>query len=248
MTFSDEILQAYLDGTLDGETCKALEAAVEADPALEHRLITLDPFGPALKEIFEPLPGEDRLGPLADPPKIETGQASPKYRPLALVAALAGLAAFGLTFWLTRPDALNWREQVAIYQALYSPETISQLDTAPDVLDAQFARAEAKLGRSLQREKLAELPGLELKRAQILSLGGTPLVQIVFADPEGLPIAFCILQGDALPGEKGVTRETLSGLATAHWGDGEYGYMLVGGNSDADLEQNLGALTGLFQS
>lgn len=245
MTFSDETLLAYLEGTLDETQSRAIEAAVEDDAELERRLMSLDPFAPMVEQVFARLPAE---APQIDLPEPVAPARSGGFLRLVAVAASTAIAAFALTFWTTRPADLGWAEQAAIYQSLYVPETIASLDNSNESLDMQFANAEEKLGRSLNRDTLEDLPGLELKRAQVLSFNGKPLIQIVFADDQGQPFAFCIIrQGPAAPNAE-VKQAVLSGLATATWAQDGFGYMLLGSNPQTDLDGELGVLTQTFSS
>lgn len=240
MKVSDDTLLAYLDGTLDEDQCRAIEAAVEGDAELEQRMMALDPIAPMVQQVFDKLPSDV---PVIDLP--EPARAGGVLR-LVAVAASAAIAAIALTFWATRPAPMGWAEQAAIYQSLYAPETIAALDSTPALLDAQFAQAEQRLGRSLNRETLEGLPGLELKRAQVLSFKGKPLIQIVFADEQGQPFAFCVIrQGPAAP-NRDVKHAVLSGLATATWAQDGYGYMVLGDGAQADLGGELDVLMQSF--
>ncbi len=243
MKFSDETLLAYLEGSLDEAEVHAIEAAVAEDTGLEARLMALDPFAPVVQQVFDDVP--------AEVPEIDLPAPTPqqyKSGPLRLLAVAASVAviAVSATFWVKRPKALGWAEQAAIYQSLYSAETIADLDNSPQKLDAQFAQAEAQLGRPLNREVLENLPGLDLKRTQVLSFKGKPLVQVVFADAQGNPFAFCVIrQGPNAP-SKAVNLAVLSGLSTATWAKDGYGYMLLGGDRETDLSGELHALTAAF--
>ncbi len=243
MKFSDETLLAYLEGSLSEAESRAIEDAVAEDSALETRLMALDPFAPIVQQVFKDVPVEapsvDLRAPTA--PQSNSG-------PLRLLAVAASVAviAVSATFWATRPEALGWAEQAAIYQSLYSPDTIANLDNSQQSLDAQFAQAEAKLGRSLNRDVLEKLPGLDLKRAQVLSFNGKPLVQVVFADAQGNPRAFCVIRQGAAAPSKDVNLAVLSGLATATWAKDGYGYMLLGGDAQTDLSGELDVLTEAF--
>ncbi|NOD88140.1 MULTISPECIES: hypothetical protein [unclassified Ruegeria] len=243
MKFSDETLLAYLEGTLDETQSRAIEAAVEEDSEFERRLMALDPFAPVIQKVFETLPAEAPKIELPEP--VEQAPGGGVLR-LFAVAASVGAAAVALTFWATRPADLGWAQQAAIYQSLYVPETIASLDSSEASLNKQFEMAEAELGRSLNRETLESLPGLELKRAQVLSFKGKPLIQVVFADEQGQPFAFCIIrQGpDAPPAE--IKQAVLSGLATATWAQDGYGYMLLGSSPQTDLQSELDVLTRTF--
>ena len=102
------------------------------------------------------------------------------------------------------------------------------------------------MGRSLNRDVLETLPGLDLKRAQVLSFKGKPLVQVVFADAQGNPVAFCVIRQGAGAPVKDVNLAVLSGLATATWANDGYGYMLLGGDAQTDLSGELSVLTEAF--
>ncbi len=243
MKFSDETLLAYLEGSLDEAEARAIENAVAEDSALEHRLMALDPFAQVVQQAFEGIPTE---APSIDLPIPSAQQSNAGPLRLLAVAASVAVIAASATFWATRPQALGWAEQAAIYQSLYSPDTIADLDNSQKTLDAQFVQAEAQLGRSLNRDVLETLPGLDLKRAQVLSFKGKPLVQVVFADAQGNPVAFCVIRQGAGAPVKDVNLAVLSGLATATWANDGYGYMLLGGDAQTDLSGELSVLTEAF--
>ena len=246
MKFSDETLKAYLEGNLNGDEATAIEQAVEVDPELEQRLMALDPFAPVVEAVFERVPAEAPHVELPEP--SVAAHVPPTGGPWRLLAVAASVAiiAVSATFWATRPAPMGWAEQAAIYQSLYVPDTIAELDNSSQVLDAQFAAAEEQLGRSLNRDALEDLPGMELKRAQVLSFKGKPLIQVVFSDEQGRPFAFCVIrQGDGAP-SKDVKEAVLSGLATATWAQNGYGYMLIGNSDQTDLGGQLDFLTATF--
>lgn len=248
MKFSDDTLRAYLEGTIDQDQANAIETAVADDPDLEARLMALDPFAPVVQSVFEKVPAEVPEVVLPEPMADAAPQQGAGLWRLTAVAASVAVLAVSATFWMTRPQPLGWAEQAAIYQSLYVPDTIASLDNSDPSIAAQFAQAEEQLGRSLNRETLAALPGMELKRAQVLSFKGKPLIQVVFADEKGRPFAFCIIrQGEGAP-EKDVKLAVLSGLATATWAQDGYGYMLIGNNEQTELGPHLDVLTQSFAS
>ena len=245
MKFSDETLRAYLEGNSDAVEAAAIEAAIETDSELEQRLMALDNFAPVVKAVFEDIPAEVPQVNLPEAEVVRSQSSGGPWRLLAVAASVTVLAV-SATVWAMRPQPMGWAEQAAIYQSLYTPDTIASLDNSPAALEAQFALAEAQLGRALNRETLEALPGLELKRAQVLSFKGKPLIQVVFADDQGQPLAFCVIrQGEGAPA-KDVKLAALSGLATATWAQNGYGYMLIGSNEQTDLNQELDILTTTF--
>ncbi|MEM7719871.1 MAG: hypothetical protein AAF222_11775 [Pseudomonadota bacterium] len=228
--FGEDELRDYLHGVLNPARALALEAALATDETLEARLLALEPLSEPLGRAFSSVPDHARLERLARELPVQP-QLS-RVLPLGLVAALA--AVIGLFLGnLTQPDRkLSWQEQVAVYQALYVAETVAPLEPSPASLQDQFARASERLGLALTAADYQEVPGLTLKRAQLLGFEGAPLVQIAFATETGAPIAFCILKtGETSPA---IVTE-LSGLPTVHWSADGFGYMVIGDLSESEL-------------
>lgn len=263
--YSDARLRSYFDGDMPRGEAQALETALEMDTALEARMMALDPLAGPVRAAFEVMPGpgdmdrlEARLAAIMpredtpvfagepDVPDAPVAPARGGFGQLALVAAVAGALGVGLTF-LARPaaEAPGWVEQVAIYQALYSRETVAHLDMAPEEIAAQMARAGAAVGLSLDAEQFGDVPGLTLERAQVLSFDDTPLVQIVFTSETGLPVAFCIIATPEGSTETAVF-ETVAGVPTSLWGEGDHGFMVLGRIEDAQLRAVTDRLRAVF--
>ena len=246
MSYSDKQLKAYLDGSLEPEIVDAIDQQLSADPELEKRLLALEPLRPVIGAAFETVPNAARLAALDIPAPAQSSAPTRRFFLAGGIAAASGAAGFGIAALSTPPAApLGWQEQVAIYQALYGPETVEHIDPTPEALDAQFARASAALGRDMQAADVAGLDGLTLRRAQILNFEGRPLVQIVFSAESGEPVAFCILML-AQSKTKAPQFRTLSGLQTSHWMNGDYGYMVLGDVDVALLDDVTGKLSATF--
>ncbi|MEM7721644.1 MAG: hypothetical protein AAF376_04670 [Pseudomonadota bacterium] len=247
MTYSDETLRAYLDGTLEADRAEKLERDVERDADLEARLIAMEPFLGTVREAFATVPDAQRVQSLsrhigeATNPKARISRRSILSAGLAAAGVGIGFAVSGL---FNRVPVLEWQDEVAIYQALYVPETVEHLTSTSAELAAQFARAGAALGRDLSVADVDGLDGLSLRRAQILSLEGAPLIQIVFSSQDGTPVAFCILERPGDGSNRPVYRER-SGLATSHWSDGQFHYMVLGRLDTAALTEITERLRGM---
>lgn len=232
MSYADATLRAYLDGALPVEEAAALEAALEGDPDLERRMMALDFVAAPVRHAMETVPDPARLGTVMP----EVAEPAPFRGLWALGGGLAGAAiAAGVALVLVTSaplaPTLDWRHEVARYQALYVPETVAHLDADPGLLDKQLDRASAAVGLDLQRAALDGLDGLELRRAQVLGFVGQPLVQMVYAAADGTPIAFCLMAGD-----DGVyDSETRAGLASVAWGSGDHQFLLIGGDDASQL-------------
>jgi len=231
MTFSDEHITAYLDGELEAGQNAAFEALRAASPDFARRVAALELDIEAVQAGFAPL--------LAEAPVFAASERAPRRTWVwgSAVAAVAVLAV-GLAYGpLAPPRAAPWQMEVAHYQALYVPETISVITPDPARLQGELARAEGLLGLKLDQAALSNVPGLTLLRAQVLGFEGRNLIQIVYATEAGIPVAFCILGGEA-----GGVSETklirLLGMDTALWQGAERGFMIIGGQDSALIAES----------
>lgn len=225
-SYSDQQLEAYLDGSVSEEDAAAIEHAISRSPELEQRLLALEPLSPIARDAFAEVPSNERLRGLLPP---ETTQQSPRrVAQLSLVACLAGAIGFALATLTVPSNELGWREQIAVYQALYVPETIEAIVPTDAELNLQFIRGSDVLGREVRPDMLAGLDELDLRRAQVLQSEQQTIVQIVFAGPQGEPFAFCIVALNSETQNTDMEFEQLAGVPTAHWVEDDYGYMLVG--------------------
>lgn len=225
-SYSDQQLKSYLDGSFSEEEALVLEDALSRSPELEHRLLALEPLSPLAYEVFATVPSDERLRGLL--PSEATQKSPRRVAQLSLVACLAGAIGFALAAFMAPSNDLGWREQIAAYQALYVPETIASIEPSEADLDLQFVRGSDVLGREVRPDMVLGLDGFELRRAQVLQSAQQKIVQIVFAGPEGEPFAFCIVALDGAAQSTDLEFEHLAGVPTAHWVEGDYGYMLVG--------------------
>lgn len=240
--YSDAQLQDYLAGTLDIEIADALEEQIAIDPALESRLLALEHTqAGALRAVFDAVPTPERLQDLehhvlaAKPAKPAPVRAQAPWQ-WASVAAVVAFAVGAYSFSappVEEKPAWRWQDQVASYQALYVTETLEAVSASDDQIANQLSKSEAALGRDLPLNAVGDLDGMKLLRAQILGYKDAPLVQMAYLTVDGKPVALCAIRPKAAV-VKDFAFETLSGLPTIHWSDGEFNYMIVG---DIDNER-----------
>lgn len=231
MRFSDAQLRAYLVGELPQDHATALEQQIADDRDLEARLLAFDLEQAApIRDAFMSAPSPARIADLAAAlPAAQSHKTSwANVGTLGLAAStLIAVVLLG-TLMMNRPSTADtWREQVAIYQALYVTDTLSHIAPDPAVLSVELERSSAALGRSLDLNGVRQLDGLNLLRAQVLGFNGTPLVQMAYLSETGVPIAFCAVHIGA-DAKAGITSEELAGLPSVSWSDGEFSYMIVG--------------------
>ena len=119
----------------------------------------------------------------------------------------------------------NWRQAVAEYWSLTTPETLALAPT-PERAAAELRLASTKLGVDLA-DVPGQLPGLSFRGAQLFDFHGKPLVQMAFLDPEHGPIAYCVIDNPQ-KAEIARTTETLDGFTIVHWASGGQARLLIG--------------------
>ncbi|MFI5012791.1 MAG: anti-sigma factor [Hyphomicrobiales bacterium] len=259
---TDADLVAYLDGQSAADRRAWIAGWLARDGGLRERLTLLAGGGRPFAEAFEPLLVEAPQARLADMlaslPGGRPGIAAEKrvasiwLRPALLAAAIAlfvagaaadrllprSTGAFGIEAAGDGED--DWRQAAALYLSLYTSETLASIpdDVAPR--ERELATVGAKLGIALPLP-LVSLPGLALKRAQLLQYDGKPLGQIAYLDPRNGALALCIFgddRADAAP-----MTERRVGLNIVHWSSHGHAFMLIGRAEMSQLQSLAGHLS-----
>jgi len=248
----DARLVALIDDQLDGPARQALQTRLMVEPDLRARYHQLAagglPFGPAFDAALAEAPVARLRAKIdavagAPPGRVRTGR---------VAAALAGLALL-LIGWtvghylpgpgsptpIAAEDHDDWREAVAGYVALYTPDTFA--NASPDVA-ATLTQLSRSLGIALTPDQVA-LPHFAIKWTDMLAYDGAPLGQIVYLDGGG-PIVFCIIRN----GQKDVplTTEDRQGVMIASWARGGRGFLVGGRISKERATQLAGTLAARF--
>ncbi|MBW0001970.1 MAG: anti-sigma factor [Hyphomicrobiales bacterium] len=264
---ADADLVALLDGELSPAQAQWVESWLSRDTELRRRRDLLAHDSDELKGAFAALLAEapevklERMLLGLTGYGVHRATAHPRSssfllrsRPrLALLAAGIALFATGvlvdrfLPDWreaarieVTSDSEDEWRQAVAEYMSLYTPETIAGIADDPSHMERELAVVGAKLGVGLPASELS-LPGMALKRAQILQYDGKPLGQVAYLDPHDGVTALCIY-GDSHQ-ESAPTTERRVGLNIVHWASHGRAFMLVGRKPMADLRDLAGRLS-----
>ena len=119
--------------------------------------------------------------------------AAAHWRPAAIAAAVA-LFVLGagagylvpLVTGLVQPvqvaETPNWRQAVAEYMGLMTPETLAIIADNPAALADELSAVGDKLSLDLTPDRLA-LPDVALKRATLYAFRGKPLAQLAYLSP-----------------------------------------------------------------
>ena len=256
---ADADLVAFLDGELAPAQAQWVESWLARDTELRRRRDVLlqnrgaiiDAFTTLLAQapeaklerMLQGLPGYGVERPAAN---YRTRFFRLRSRPrLALLAAGIALFAAGVLVDRFLPDWREaagievasdsedeWRQAVAQYMSLYTPETIVGISDDPSHMERELAVVGAKIGVHLPPSQVS-LPGVALKRAQILQYDGKPLGQVAYLDPRDGVMALCIYADsheDIAP-----TTEQRVGLNIVHWAAHGRAFMLVGRKAMPEL-------------
>jgi anti-sigma factor RsiW len=255
---ADADLGAFLDGELSPAQAQWVVSWLSRDAELRRRRDLLAQESGAVKDAFAALLSEapearleQMLHGLPGYQKAGASERGPLLfflhgrRPrLALLAAGIALFAAGaladhfLPEWreVTGIEASDsedeWRQAVAEYMSLYTPETIAGISDDPSHMEHELGAVGAKLGVRLPPSDVS-LPGIALKRAQILQYDEKALGQIAYLDPHDGVMALCIY-GDSHK-DIAPTTEHRAGLNIVHWASHGRAFMLVGRKAIPEL-------------
>jgi anti-sigma factor RsiW len=254
----DALLTAYLDGELRAEERARVEARLAAEPELKARLDFLKrggrAFAPAYEALAEAAPVDRLQAMLADlaAKHAEAGgvratvRARRRLAIAAVVAALVVGSAAG--HWLPQllapaPAQPGWRQVVAEYQSLTTPDTLAAVVSDPAAMSEQLSVLGDKLSVDLTPARLT-LPEAALKRAQLYDFRGKPLAEVAYLSPADGAVAFCIIkngQPDAPP-----AFEQRGAYNIVFWQARGVGYMVIGRAARTSLEAYAAALSARF--
>ncbi|TNV20725.1 anti-sigma factor [Buttiauxella sp. B2] len=235
MSFSgntDELLVAYLDNELSVYERAELEERLSHDDYLAKRLAFFEHTSLPFKAAFEPLL---EAAPLA---KLQTHlkpTATSAVSRRSLIAAAVSFLALGVigdrTFLHFAQPEENWRELVAQYMALYTPETLAETPTN-QALEAQLQSTGTGLGVPLIAANLA-LPNATLKNARVLAYDEQRIAQITWLDATSGPLALCITHNTGTPMTS--QNEQRLGMNIVYWATPSHMFMVIGHGSAAQM-------------
>lgn len=227
--YSDEELVAFLDGENDFTFADEISIALKTDMSLAKRMDALridsDEIANSFSDLLEGAPQAPAIP--VDEQKVRIGS---KMFAAGLFALMIG---FGAGAILTRPSG-DWKAYVAAYQALYTHNTLVDVQFDDGEKLAQLHKVGAAIDKKIELNKLNFSGEILYKRAQLLGFKGKALVQLAFLDSTGAPLALCIMRSGKSD-DLSIRPNTLEGMSSVSWVKSGYEYLLIGGTNQSLL-------------
>jgi anti-sigma factor RsiW len=228
-------LMAYVDGELDPETAREVEALVAVDPEA-RRLVELfrDTATLLRSACAEQFYAESALPLLPRRPPIV--EASRRYANLAAVAVVALVAGFGggtlMASWPVS-EREHLVDEIAEYHSVQSKETKHLVEVPSSEADDLTTWLGRRLERHLEVPDLSA-SGLQFAGGRMLVINHKPVAEFLYTRPNGPPVALCIARTGAESADVRVERR--EDLHLASWQDGGYAYIIAGILSPTDAQ------------
>lgn len=241
-SISEEELQAYVDGQLDGPLHDRVAAAIASDPELSRRAEAIRRLGQALHSAY------DRV--LQEPVSQEMLRAvidrnrSPLQR---LAAALAWMAVGGVIGGLIvsstgigpTTEMIAERplpKEAAYAHAVYVPEVRHPVEVGADERDHLNAWLSKRLANPVVAPDIRQA-GYQLVGGRLLPDAGRPAAQFMYEDAQGTRITLYV-RGHGESARDTALRHADDGdISVVYWLDGSLAYALAGSMERARLER-----------
>jgi anti-sigma factor RsiW len=255
LRLDEDELQAFVDGHLSPERCRAAIAhlAVNADDA--DRLAAYRELNAELHHLFdevlhEPLPARLRVAwHLAQPSwlarlrsrfSVDLGVWAPRFATLALLVALSGAAGW----WLkgepapmakAEAPAVAFARQAAHAHMLYAPDLSHPVEFWADQRESLLQWLSTRLGEPVHAPDLTSLD-FELVGGRLLPSAGQPAAQLMYEDSTARRITL-YLRGRWSVAESSPLSDAQEGnvqfasegsISLVYWMEGPLAYALIG--------------------
>lgn len=241
---NEETLMLYLDGKLTPTEQQLLEEALQHDAHLREQLSWLEasqlPYKTAFEEVTQPPVPEDTkdwVNNLCKQQVQSQYQSKTMYLGGIAVFFCIGLF-FGYGFALNKDkqNTLDWVTPIAQYQSLYVKETIEPLAFNPSLTNGVLEQVKNRYGLELSIPDLTQL-GKDFKRIQFLEMEGQPVLQLVYKDEQGLPLALCVvINRDAFSEEIAPSLTNHKHIKSLTWQANHTGITLLGKQPAQELQ------------
>jgi anti-sigma factor RsiW len=250
ISIDEDEFQAFVDGQLPPDRCRAVMAYLAARPEESARMGDYRNLNQELHRLYdevlyEPLPARLRveryrgrtswwarsLGWLG---LAEMGLA-PRAAGIAALALAAGLSGWTLSDHYSRVEpeapAVSFTKQALNAHTLYASDMQHPVEFGADQENSFLLWLSERLGQAVHAPNLADL-GFALVGGRLLPAAGQPAAQLMYENPDAQRITLYIRSGWPTPpgGAKDGTINFAGegGVSTVYWTDGPLAYALGG--------------------
>ncbi len=259
-SIDEDDFQAFVDGQLPPDRCRAVMAFLAANPEQSARMDDYRTLSEALhlaydEVLYEPLPKRLRVehyrGQLSWARRLQDWLGVGRH---GLVPRLAGVAALLLVStgggWLLHSEmtkqvaetpAASFTRQAANAHQLFAPDLRHPVEFGADQQDSLLLWLSERLGQAVHAPNLQTL-GFKLVGGRLLPASGQPAAQLMYENPDAQRITLYTRArwGTPVNGahDGSVSFASEGGVSMVYWTEGPFAYALIG---PMDREQLFGA-------
>ncbi len=244
---SEEELQAYVDGQLEGPRHDRVAAIVASDPELARRVSELCSLGKAMHAAYD-----STLDEPVPPPMLRTVMDRGPAPLLRLAAAVAwmtvGGVIGGVVVNLTGPergiDVATVRplpREAAYAHAVYVPEVRHPVEVGADERAHLNAWLSKRLAHPVTAPDVREI-GYQLVGGRLLPDAGRPAAQFMYEDTHGTRLTLYVRGYGERSRSTALRHAKNDGVGVVYWVDGPLAYALAGSIEKTELEHTAEAM------
>ncbi len=227
---------AYVDGELDAEAAREVEALLAVDPEARRTVARFREASALLRAACAEgfyADGMAHIPPTPIGPVRRTFRRIASHAAVAIVAAIIGFGGGVVSSNLmTVSERQHLVDEVAEYHSVQSLETKHLVE----VPAAETNDLTTWLGRRLERHlAVPDLTqaGLNFVGGRMVVIDRKPAATFIYTRVNGPPVALCIIRSGGTA--SGVRVDRRGTLNLASWTDGTYTYIIAGDLTDADV-------------
>lgn len=266
-SIDEDHFQAFVDGQLPPEQCRAVMAYLAANPDESSRMSDYRTLNEALHRTFdevlyEPLPKRLKVDYYLDRTpwwqrvrswvELDMFRLVPRFAAFAALMFASGAAGWWLNDEYRTTDvetpAMSFARQAANAHLLYAPDVRHPVEFGADQQDSLLMWLSERLGESVHAPNLQEL-GFGLVGGRLLPAATQAAAQLMYEDPATTQRITLYIRGRWNAPLSGATEGAVSyagegGASMVYWIEGPLAYALIG---EMDREQLFSAAKSIQQ-
>jgi anti-sigma factor RsiW len=244
---SEEELQAYVDGQLEGPRHDRVAAIIASDPELARRANELRGLGEAMHAAYD-----SALDEPVPPQMLQTVMDRGPAPLLRLAAAVAWMTVGGVIGGVivsqTGPERTNdvatvrpLPREAAYAHAVYVPEVRHPVEVGADERAHLNAWLSKRLAHPVAAPDVRRI-GYQLVGGRLLPDAGRPAAQFMYEDAHGVRVTLYVRAHGGRARETALRHAENGGVGVVYWVDGPLAYALAGSIEKTELEHTAEAM------